>query len=81
VRAGLIPALSGPVTHLLRDGGKLYAATELGDHLVWNLAPLNLGYCEVMRRVWKSIAVVWRDGKPVTRPPPPHHRCSGHSSK
>jgi WD40 repeat protein len=68
--------LHGPVAHLLLQSGKLYAATELGDHVVWDLSLLEMPYCDVLRQVWKSVPVLWEGGSPVLRPPPSDHGCS-----
>jgi hypothetical protein len=68
--------LHGPVSHLLlKDGGRLYAATELGRHLVWDLGVLRADYCSVLRQVWAGVPVVWEGGRPVRREPPRGHGC------
>jgi hypothetical protein len=67
--------LHGPVTNLLRRGSRLYAATELGEHLVLDLSVFDTSYCELMRRVWEAVPVVWERGVLVLRPPPDGHRC------
>jgi hypothetical protein len=59
----------------LRQGSKLYAASELGDHLVMDLGVFDLSYCKLMKRIWRSIPVVWEKGLPVLRPAPVEHRC------
>ena len=68
--------LHGPVAHLLLDGAKVYAATELGATLTWDLGVLRDDYCELLRRVWREVPVVWEHGLPVRRDPPDHHRCA-----
>ena len=67
--------LHGPVSHMLLLGRKFYAATELGDHLVMDLSVFYEDYCDLLRRVWKKVPVVWEAGLPVVRPPPKNHRC------
>jgi WD40 repeat protein/serine/threonine protein kinase len=67
--------LHGPVVHLLSRGRRLYAATELGDHLTWDLGVLHLQRCELLEAVWKRIPVVWDGGLPVVRAPPAGHPC------
>jgi hypothetical protein len=67
--------LHGPAIHLLLLEGKLYAATELGDHQVLNLGAFTLPYCELMQKVWRTIPVVWSDGLPRVQPPPGDHAC------
>ncbi|MFH0900352.1 MAG: hypothetical protein V2A73_06965, partial [Pseudomonadota bacterium] len=68
--------LHGPVRHLLLVGTKLYAATEVGDYTVLDLAVLEQPYCELVRRLWNDVPVVWENGLPVVRAPPTHHRCA-----
>jgi WD40 repeat protein/serine/threonine protein kinase len=67
--------LHGPVIHLLLRKRKLYAATELGSHLVWDLGELYMDYCDLLRDVWSRVPVVLEGGLPVLRPPPRGHRC------
>ncbi len=54
---------------------KLYAASELGQHLVWDLSHFHRTYCELLRDISKQVEVVWEGGKPVPRKPPPAHPC------
>jgi len=61
--------------HIAVRSGQLVAVSELGDTLVWNLGVLLDGYCRLMRRVWDEVSVVWDDGMPLRRVPPPDHRC------
>ncbi len=68
--------LHGPVVHLLLENGKLYAATELGGHLVWDLSAFYRDYCELLREVWQQVPVIWYEGHPTARPPPADHRCN-----
>ena len=67
--------LHGPVTRLLLRDHKLYATTELGAHLAWDLAVLQLDYCELMRRVWRDVPVIWRGSMAARAAPPAGHRC------
>jgi hypothetical protein len=64
----------GAVTHLLLAGRRLYAASDLGSHIVWDLEPLYLPYCAFLRQVWARVPVVWRQGLVVIQSPP-RHRC------
>jgi hypothetical protein len=66
----------GPVSHLVRDGQRLHVASELGSHLVWDLGPLHVAYCELLRDVWRRVPVAWRDGLPGLQPAPTGHRCA-----
>ncbi len=65
----------GPVVHLLLEDAKLYAGTELGDHVVMDLRDFFRDHCELMREVWRTVPVIWEKGLPVLRPPPDDHRC------
>jgi WD40 repeat protein len=67
--------LHGPVVHLLLEHHRLYAATELGEHLVWDLSAFYLDDCELLRQVWAQVPVVWESGHPAVRTPPSNHRC------
>ena len=69
--------LHGPVVHLLLEGSRLYAASELGSHLSWDLSVLFRDYCELLAQVWRKVPVVWEHGLPVSRAPPRDHPCSG----
>ncbi len=68
--------LHGPVIHLLVENQRLYAATELGEDLTWDLSPLYRDYCPLLRELWREVDVIWQRGHAVTRPPPSAHRCS-----
>ncbi len=70
--------LHGAITHLLLEDGKLYVASELGDHLVWDLSQLRRDYCELMEEIWERVPVVWTEGHATVRPPPETHRCRQH---
>ena len=67
--------LHGAVTHMLLDGRRLVAATDLGDHSVWDLANLSRPRCELLADVWKEVPVVWDRGKPKKAPIPADHPC------
>jgi len=69
--------LHGAALHLLLKRDKLYAATDLGEHLVWDLSPLTIERCELLRQVWRKVPMVWDRGQPVVRPPPGDHPCAG----
>ena len=73
--------LHGPVAHLRLQGDHLYAATELGDHLAWDLGVFERDYCGLMREVWDAVPVAWEAGLPVLRPAPAAHRCSSEASE
>jgi len=68
--------LHGPVSHLLLQHDRLYAATELGDHEALDLSVFTSGYCDLMRAVWDEVPVVWRDGRAEEAPPSPSHECA-----
>ncbi|MBW2278580.1 MAG: WD40 repeat domain-containing protein [Deltaproteobacteria bacterium] len=68
--------LHGAVIHLALDENTLYAATELGDLVVWDLGMFHDDYCELLERVWQDVPVVWENGLPVRRVPPTDHGCS-----
>jgi hypothetical protein len=67
--------LHGFVSHLLIEDNKLYAATNNGDHVVFDLRALVVDRCTLLREVWREVPMVWKDGKPVTEKPPENHPC------
>jgi len=67
--------LHGPVAHLLLDGSRLHAASELGDSLSWDLSIFDRDYCDVVKEVWQEAPASWESGVPVLRAPPRAHRC------
>jgi len=68
--------LHGSIRHMARRAGKLYVATELGDHTTIDLGDYLEGYCALLRRVWARVPVVFEGGRVRIRPPPPEHRCA-----
>lgn len=68
--------MHGSVIHLLLEAHKLYAASDLGAHLVWDLSAFYRDYCELLREVWSRVPVVWQNGRAELEPPPGAHRCS-----
>jgi serine/threonine protein kinase/WD40 repeat protein len=75
-RATLTQRLNGAVIHLMKDGHKLYVASELGDYRVVDLSALYEPPCKLMKRVWKSHPVVWTADGAKRRPPPFGHTCA-----
>ena len=67
--------IHGPVEHLLLDGQKLYAASTLGQYLVWELSALYAQRCALLREVWNRIPVVWQEGRAARQTPPTDHPC------
>jgi len=67
--------MHGPVVHLLFRDGRLYAASQLGQHRVLDLRVFRLDYCKLMSDVWAEVPVVWHGGLPVPRPRPAEHIC------
>jgi WD40 repeat protein len=67
--------LHGPIAHLLIENNKLYAASSLGHHLVWDLRSFYADRCALLRDMWKQVPVVWRNGHAVAQSPPTHANC------
>ncbi|MBW2459375.1 MAG: hypothetical protein JRI68_33085, partial [Deltaproteobacteria bacterium] len=67
--------IHGQVTHLLLEGHELYVATDLGQHLVWDLDVFNADHCELLRHIWRRVPVVWEAGRPVKQAPPSNLPC------
>jgi len=68
--------LHGKVTGMLLEDHQLFAATELGQFLVWDLEDFYSEPCELVRDVWANVPVVWENGRAVVREPPADHECS-----
>ena len=68
--------LHGSAIHLHIQGGKLYAATDLGDHDVWDLSVIEEDYCALLRRIWNEVPVIWEGSAAQDAPPPTGHACS-----
>ncbi len=67
--------LHGPVAHLLLDGDRLHAISELGRSMSLPLDALGRRYCPLLRDLWREIPVIWRRGRAVAGPPPKAHPC------
>ncbi len=67
--------LHGPVVHLMLKKDRLYAATELGDHVTMDLSTFYEDYCKLVRQVWKDVPVVWKKGLPQLKEPDRDHEC------
>lgn len=68
--------LHGPAVHLMMDGKRLVAATELGDSTVVDLREYDLDYCSLLGEVWEGVPVVWEGGQEVKRERPAGHVCA-----
>jgi hypothetical protein len=69
--------LHGPVRHMTLKNGRLYAASELGDHIALDLQVFEKEYCDLLKEIWQQVPIVWETGLPIKRPPPSDHPCSG----
>jgi len=67
--------LHGAVVHLLRQDDKLYAATELGAHVVWDFSVFGQSRCGLLRAIWNEVPVAWAQGRAVARAAPPRNAC------
>ena len=68
--------LNGPVRELELRKGKLSASSELGQSLTLDLTLLQRPYCQVLRKLWREVPVIWKRGLPTVALPDPEHRCS-----
>jgi WD40 repeat protein/serine/threonine protein kinase len=68
--------LNGRPTFVHIEGGKLYLATDIGDHEVLDMSVFERDYCELLQEVWRVVPVIWDEGRPVVREPPAGHECS-----
>ena len=68
--------LHGLVDSVAVAGGRLHAATDLGDHAAYDLAVFRARYCDLLRAIWRQVPTQWGEGVPQARPPPADHRCA-----
>ena len=68
--------LHGRVNQLLLEDQQLFAATELGQSLDWDLQDFYSEPCELVRDVWARVPVVWDSGRAVVREAPADHECA-----
>ena len=67
--------LHGAITDIDFTEKDLIALSELGDVLKWDVKVLSAHQCDVLKGMWKDVAVVWKDGEPRVEPPISSHRC------
>jgi len=72
--------IHGAVVHLLLEDQKLYAVSDLGQTIVWDLKALYVDYCTLLEQVWQRVPVEWHHGRPVLASPPTIDRCAKGSS-
>ncbi len=68
-------AVHGPARHLLADGDRVIAVSELGDQAALDVAPMRASYCDLLRAIWAEVPVVWTGDGPTVTPPPTGHAC------
>ena len=68
--------LHGPISYMLVHDHRLYAASEMGDFLAWDLKAYESPYCEVLGQVWEDVPLVWKDGRARPKAPPRDHPCA-----
>ena len=71
----ILDRLHGPVAHVLLEGQKLYVASDLGDHLYWDLSPFFSDSCIILNQMWSTVPVIWRQGMAVAAAAPGSHKC------
>ena len=62
--------LHGQVRHVIQVDHVVYIASDLGQHLRWDLDAFYLSHCELLEAVRKRVPITWRDGRAVEAPPP-----------
>jgi len=67
--------LHGSVRHLRVVDQHMHTISDLGGTLSWNLEAFYRPKCDLLRTVWRSVAVVWAGGRAVVRAPPANHPC------
>lgn len=65
----------GQIAAIIRQGRHVYAATDMGANLTWDLGVFTEDRCTLLRESWRSVPVVWERGRAVKRSPPVDHVC------
>ncbi len=74
--------LHGRVAHLhTRPDGVVIAATDLGQHLRWDLRLFEQDYCALLKELWAKVPVVWHAGAAKLVPAPTGHSCGKSASQ
>ena len=68
--------LHGLVDSVAVAGGRLHAATDLGDHAAYDLGVFRADYCALLRSVWRQVPTQWGAGVPQALPRPAGHPCA-----
>jgi WD40 repeat protein len=71
--------LHGPALFLRIEGNELFAATELGDHLMLDLESISAPWCDVLQDVWRNESYTWGDKGMVREEPSQQHVCAPES--
>ncbi len=74
-RALVTVRLHGPAIAATVAGGRVEFVSGLSDRREFDLSILERSYCDVMREVWSTQPLVWRDGAVSVQPPPASHPC------
>ncbi len=69
--------LHGPIKYLLVRKDKMYAISDLGDYVVWDLTFLSENYCSLLQNVWQEIPFRARGASVILQTVPREHRCWG----
>ena len=69
-------SLHGSVAFLSLQGNHLYALTDLGDSLRWDMTSFHQERCRTLRQVWRAIPVTWDDGRAHPAAMPQDHVCA-----
>lgn len=70
-----VAPLHGAIVHLRVADKRLFAASELGGSVVWDLDTFYADRCSLLREVWAQVPVVWQQGRAVELGPPAKHVC------
>ena len=68
--------LHGAVRDVTERRGVLYVVSELGSQLALDLTTLQTGPCELLRRLWAEVPVVWTREQITAQAPPAGHPCA-----
>lgn len=62
--------LHGQVRHVVQVDHVVYIASDLGQHMRWDLEPFYLTRCQLLEAVREHVPITWQDGRAILAPPP-----------
>lgn len=68
--------VGGKMEYLVMVDDVLYAATDLGNIIQWDMKYFSQDYCDLLKEVWREVPVVWAAAEGLrAEVPPSSHIC------